>query len=110
MPKRKRDATPEPTPEPASSSMTAKQAGWYPEPRTLRWWDGDTWTSHVHPPTDNNEKVVLDRRELDKQIGEVGFTTMAVFMFTALLASIPAAIMAGFVVLFGLSLLGGAVG
>lgn len=29
-------------------------AGWYPDPRgtagQLRWWDGQVWTEHVHPP------------------------------------------------------------
>ena len=93
------------TPEPSSTEQ-AREPGWYPEPQVLRYWNGDAWTDRVDP----KDKVVLSPKELDKQIGNVGFFTMCVFMFTALLASIPAVIMAGIVVLFGLSLLGGAVG
>ena len=31
----------------------APAAGWYPDPQGAggqRWWDGTTWTEHVHPP------------------------------------------------------------
>lgn len=35
--------------------MTANPPGWHPDPwpappGALRWWDGGTWTAHVHPP------------------------------------------------------------
>ena len=33
-------------------------AAWYPDPHQhgrLRWWDGQTWTEHVHPPTATNK-------------------------------------------------------
>lgn len=36
----------------ATAPLPQIQAAWYPDPqdaRQLRWWDGCTWTEHVHP-------------------------------------------------------------
>ncbi|WP_191278877.1 DUF2510 domain-containing protein [Nocardioides flavus (ex Wang et al. 2016)] len=34
--------------------MTSRGEGWYADPQDasrLRWWDGERWTGHTHPPT-----------------------------------------------------------
>jgi len=38
-------------------------AGWHPDPHgvaALRWWDGSTWTDHVHPPPTSVVQQVAD--------------------------------------------------
>jgi hypothetical protein len=47
-------ATPAPMPSPAPaapawSSAPATPAGWYPTPGGWRFWNGMTWTGHIHP-------------------------------------------------------------